>query len=94
MLAIGRALMSRPRLLLLDEPSLGLAPLLVETIFEMLEQINAQGTTILLVEQNALMALELAQRAYVMETGQITLSGTGMELAENEAVRKAYLGAT
>ena len=94
MLAIGRALMSRPRLLLLDEPSLGLAPLLVEAIFEMLEQINAQGTTILLVEQNALMALELAQRAYVMETGQITLSGTGMELAENEAVRKAYLGAT
>jgi branched-chain amino acid transport system ATP-binding protein len=94
MLAIGRALMSRPRLLLLDEPSLGLAPLLVEIIFEMLEQINAQGTTILLVEQNALMALELAQRAYVMETGQITLSGTGMELAENEAVRKAYLGAT
>ena len=94
MLAIGRALMSRPRLLLLDEPSLGLAPFLVEIIFEMLEQINAQGTTILLVEQNALMALELAQRAYVMETGQITLSGTGMELAENEAVRKAYLGAT
>ena len=94
MLAIGRALMSRPRLLLLDEPSLGLAPLLVEKIFEMLEQINAQGTTILLVEQNALMALELAQRAYVMETGQITLFGTGKELAENEAVRKAYLGAT
>jgi branched-chain amino acid transport system ATP-binding protein len=94
MLAIGRALMSRPRLLLLDEPSLGLAPLLVDIIFEMLEQINAQGTTILLVEQNALMALELAQRAYVMETGRITLSGTGKELAENEAVRKAYLGAT
>ena len=94
MLAIGRALMSRPRLLLLDEPSLGLAPFMVEVIFEMLEQINAQSTTILLVEQNALMALELAQRAYVMETGQITLSGTGMELAENEAVRKAYLGAT
>jgi len=94
MLAIGRALMSRPRLLLLDEPSLGLAPLLVEIIFEMLEQINAQGTTILLVEQNALMALELAQRAYVMETGRVTLSGTGKELAENEAVRKAYLGAT
>jgi len=94
MLAIGRALMSRPRLLLLDEPSLGLAPFMVEVIFEMLEQINAQNTTILLVEQNALMALELAQRAYVMETGQITLSGTGMELAENEAVRKAYLGAT
>jgi branched-chain amino acid transport system ATP-binding protein len=93
MLAIGRALMSRPRLLLLDEPSLGLAPLLVEVIFEMLEQINAQGTTILLVEQNARMALELAQRAYVMETGRVTLSGTGKELAENEAVRKAYLGA-
>ena len=94
MLAIGRALMSRPRLLLLDEPSLGLAPLLVEVIFEMLKQINAQGTTILLVEQNARMALELAQRAYVMETGRVTLSGTGKDLAENEAVRKAYLGAT
>jgi branched-chain amino acid transport system ATP-binding protein len=94
MLAIGRALMSRPRLLLLDEPSLGLAPFMVEVIFEMLEQINAQGTTILLVEQNALMALELAQRAYVIETGGITLSGTGKDLAENVAVRKAYLGAT
>ncbi len=94
MLAIGRALMSQPRLLLLDEPSLGLAPILVEVIFEMLEQINAQGTTILLVEQNARMALELAQRAYVMETGRVTLSGTGRELAENEEVRKAYLGAT
>ncbi len=94
MLVIGRALMSRPRLLLLDEPSLGLAPILVEVIFEMLEQINAQGTTILLVEQNARMALELAQRAYVMETGRVTLSGTGRELAENEEVRKAYLGAT
>ena len=94
MLAIGRALMSRPRLLLLDEPSLGLAPILVEVIFEMLEQVNAQGTTILLVEQNARMALELAQRAYVMETGRVTLSGTGRELAENEEVRKAYLGAT
>ncbi len=93
MLVIGRALMSRPRLLLLDEPSLGLAPMLVEVIFEMLEQINAQGTTILLVEQNARMALELAQRAYVMETGRVTLSGTGRELAENEEVRKAYLGA-
>lgn len=94
MLVIGRALMSRPLLLLLDEPSLGLAPRLVEVIFEMLEQINAQGTTILLVEQNARMALELAQRAYVMETGRVTLSGTGKELAENEAVRKAYLGET
>jgi branched-chain amino acid transport system ATP-binding protein len=94
MLAIGRALMSRPRLLLLDEPSLGLAPRLVEVIFEMLEQINDQGTTILLVEQNASMALELAQRAYVMETGRVKLSGTGRELAENEEVRMAYLGAT
>jgi branched-chain amino acid transport system ATP-binding protein len=93
MLVIGRALMSRPRLLLLDEPSLGLAPLLVETIFEMLVQINVQGTTILLVEQNARMALELAQRAYVLETGRVTVSGTGKELAENEEVRKAYLGA-
>jgi branched-chain amino acid transport system ATP-binding protein len=93
MLAIGRALMSRPRLLLLDEPSLGLAPLLVETIFHMLAQINAQGTTILLVEQNARMALEMAQRAYVLETGRLTVSGTGSELAENEDVRRAYLGA-
>lgn len=92
MLVIGRALMSRPRLLLLDEPSLGLAPRLVETIFEMLLQINAQGTTILLVEQNARMALELAQRAYVLETGRVTVSGTGKELTENEEVRKAYLG--
>lgn len=92
MLAIGRALMSRPKLLLLDEPSLGLAPRLVEEIFKMLEQINTAGTTILLVEQNASMALELAHRAYVMESGKIKLSGTGKELAENEAVRKAYLG--
>jgi branched-chain amino acid transport system ATP-binding protein len=94
MLAMGRALMSRPRLMLLDEPSLGLAPILVEMIFEMLREINNQGTTILLVEQNARMALEMAQRAYVLETGRLTLTGTGRELAENEEVRRAYLGAT
>jgi len=94
MLVIGRALMSRPRLLLLDEPSLGLAPILVEIIFQMLGEINVQGTTILLVEQNARMALEIARRAYVLETGRLTLTGTGRELAENEEVRRAYLGAT
>jgi branched-chain amino acid transport system ATP-binding protein len=94
MLAMGRALMSHPRLLLLDEPSLGLAPRLVEIIFEMLAQINTQGTTVLLVEQNARMALEMARRAYVLETGQVGLTGTGKDLAENEEVRKAYLGTT
>jgi branched-chain amino acid transport system ATP-binding protein len=93
MLAMGRALMSRPRLLLLDEPSLGLAPRLVESIFDMLGEINAQGTTILLVEQNARMALDMAQRVYVLETGRLTLTGTAKELVENEEVRKAYLGA-
>jgi branched-chain amino acid transport system ATP-binding protein len=92
MLAIGRALMSRPRLLLMDEPSLGLAPLIVEQIFEILARLNEQGVTLLLVEQNAQLALELAQRAYVLETGRITLSGTGRELADNELVRRAYLG--
>ena len=92
MLAIGRALMASPRLLLLDEPSLGLAPLLVERLFEMLERINERGTTILLVEQNASMALELARRCYVLETGRIVLSGTGAELSRNPDVRKAYLG--
>lgn len=92
MLAIGRALMAHPRLLLLDEPSLGLAPLLVERLFEMLERINRQGTTILLVEQNASMALELAARCYVLETGRIVLSGTGAELSQNPEVQKAYLG--
>lgn len=92
MLAMGRALMSRPRLLLLDEPSMGLAPLLVKEIFSIIQEINAAGTTILLVEQNANMALSIAHKAYVLETGRITLSGTAKELAESEAVRKAYLG--
>jgi branched-chain amino acid transport system ATP-binding protein len=92
MLAIGRALMGRPRLMLLDEPSMGLAPVLVEAIFETIQRINQEGTTILLVEQNALMALEVANRGYVLETGQIVLQGTAEELAANEMVRKAYLG--
>jgi branched-chain amino acid transport system ATP-binding protein len=92
MLAMGRALMSRPRLLLLDEPSMGLAPLLVKEIFSIVKEINASGTTILLVEQNAHMALSIAHKAYVLETGRITLAGTAKELAESEAVRKAYLG--
>jgi branched-chain amino acid transport system ATP-binding protein len=92
MLAMGRALMSRPRLLLLDEPSMGLAPLLVKEIFSIVQEINATGTTILLVEQNAHMALSIANRAYVLETGRITLSGDAKELAASEAVRKAYLG--
>ena len=92
MLAIGRALMARPRLLLLDEPSLGLAPLLVHAIFGAIDAINKEGTTILLVEQNALMALEIADRAYVIESGVITLKGTGEELAKDDSVRRAYLG--
>lgn len=92
MLAIGRALMSRPCLLVLDEPSMGLAPLLVEQIFGIIRELHQSGTTILLVEQNAQMALSIADRAYVMETGKISLSGTGKELAESDAVRKAYLG--
>jgi len=92
MLAIGRALMARPRLLLLDEPSMGLSPVLVERIFETIEDINRQGTTILLVEQNAAMALAIAQRGYVLETGTIALSGTAAALAENPDVRRAYLG--
>ena len=92
MLAIGRALMSRPKLLMLDEPSMGLAPILVEQIFDIIRRLHEQGTTILLVEQNAQMALSIADRAYVMETGVISLSGTGKELAESDAVRKAYLG--
>lgn len=92
MLAMGRALMSRPKLLLLDEPSMGLAPLLVKEIFNIIKEINASGTTVLLVEQNANMALSIADKAYVLETGRITLSGTAQELASSEAVRKAYLG--
>jgi len=92
MLAIGRALMSHPKLLMLDEPSMGLAPILVEQIFDIIRQLNEAGTTILLVEQNAQMALSVAHRAYVMKTGKITLSGTGKELAESDQVRKAYLG--
>ncbi len=92
MLAIGRALMSRPRVLLLDEPSLGLAPILVQQIFAIIKEINEQGTTILLVEQNALQALNVAHRGYVLQTGQVVLSGTAAELRANETVRKAYLG--
>jgi branched-chain amino acid transport system ATP-binding protein len=92
MLAIGRALMTAPRLLLLDEPSMGLAPVLVEQIFETIADINRQGTTILLVEQNAAMALAIAHRGYVLETGGIVLSGTALVLAENDEVRRAYLG--
>jgi len=92
MLAMGRALMSRPRLLLLDEPSMGLAPLLIREIFSIIVDINKAGTTVLLVEQNANMALSIAHRAYVLETGRITLSGAAKELAASEEVRKAYLG--
>ncbi len=92
MLAMGRALMSRPKLLLLDEPSMGLAPLFVKEIFSIIEDINQTGTTILLVEQNANMALSIADRAYVLETGRITLSGDAKDLAASEEVRKAYLG--
>jgi branched-chain amino acid transport system ATP-binding protein len=94
MLAIGRAMMARPRLLLLDEPSMGLAPLLVTQIFSIIKDINEQGTTILLVEQNARMALTVAHRGYVLQTGQIVLSGTAKDLQTNETVRKAYLGET
>ncbi len=92
MLAIGRALMANPRLLLLDEPSMGLAPVLVEQIFDTISDINRQGMTILLVEQNAAMALSIAHRGYVLETGSIALSGTAAELSENSDVRRAYLG--
>ena len=92
MLAMGRALMSHPKLLMLDEPSMGLAPILVEQIFEIIQNLHKAGTTILLVEQNAQMALSVADRAYVMETGKITLSGTGAELAASDEVKKAYLG--
>ena len=92
MLAVGRALMARPKLIMMDEPSLGLAPLVVRDIFEIIRQINRQGVSILLIEQNANMALKVADSAYIMETGCITLSGAGKDLLNNEAVKKAYLG--
>ena len=92
MLAMGRALMSKPKLMMLDEPSMGLAPILVEKIFQIIEELNKAGTTILLVEQNAQMALSIAHRSYVLETGRIMTSGTGEELLHDDAVRKAYLG--
>jgi branched-chain amino acid transport system ATP-binding protein len=92
MLAMGRALMAKPKLMMLDEPSLGLAPILIETIFSIVREINAQGTTVLLVEQNATKALEVAHRAYVLETGSIVQTGTGKELLASEEVQKAYLG--
>jgi branched-chain amino acid transport system ATP-binding protein len=92
MLSIGRALMAKPRILLLDEPSMGLAPLLVQDIFSVIKQLNDQGTTILLVEQNAQVALSICNRGYVLQTGGIVLSGSGRELLANEMVRKAYLG--
>ena len=92
MLAMGRALMSRPHLMMLDEPSMGLAPILVQQIFDIIKELHAAGTTILLVEQNAEMALEIANRAYVLESGRIKLSGTGEELAKSDEIKKAYLG--
>ena len=92
MLAMGRALMSHPKLLMLDEPSMGLAPILVEQIFEIIRNLHAAGTTILLVEQNAQAALSVADRGYVLETGRIVTSGTGKELLESSAIKKAYLG--
>lgn len=92
MLAVGRALMSKPKLMMMDEPSLGLAPLVVKDIFSIIKRVNSQGVTILLIEQNANMALHIADTAYVLETGRLTLSGSGKELLRNEAVKKAYLG--
>ena len=92
MLAMSRAMMSHPKLIMLDEPSMGLAPILVNQIFDIIKQMHSAGTTILLVEQNASKALSVADRAYVLETGNITLSGTGLELAQSDEVRKAYLG--
>ena len=92
MLAMGRALMSKPKLLMLDEPSMGLAPILVQQIFDIIKELHEAGTTILLVEQNAEMALRIADRAYVLESGRIPLSGTGAELAQSDSVKKAYLG--
>ncbi len=92
MLAIGRALMARPSLLLLDEPSLGLAPIIVKKIFKIIKEINEEGTTVLLVEQNAKAALRLANRAYVMETGKIVMQGEASQLAKDPGIKKAYLG--
>ena len=92
MLAMGRALMSKPKLMMMDEPSMGLAPILVEQIFDIIRELKHAGTTILLVEQNAQMALSIADRAYVLENGKVSLSGTGKELAQSEQVQKAYLG--
>ena len=92
MLAVGRALMSRPKIMMMDEPSLGLAPIVVREIFDIIKEINRQGVTILLVEQNANMALKIADRGYVLETGRVTMAGTGEELLNNEDVKKAYLG--
>ena len=92
MLAMGRALMAKPKLLLMDEPSMGLAPLMVKNIFNIIEMVNKEGTTVLLVEQNANMALSVADRAYVLETGKIVLAGTAKELQESEEVKAAYLG--
>lgn len=92
MLAMARGMMCRPSLLMLDEPSMGLSPILVEEIFRIIKEINSQGTSILLVEQNALMALQISHRAYVLETGRIVLEGTGKELRESQRVKEAYLG--
>ena len=92
MLAIGRALVSRPSLIMLDEPSMGLAPILVEQVFSIIQEIHRSGVTVLLVEQNARMALSIADRGYVLETGRVVLTGPGRELLQNDSVRKAYLG--
>ena len=92
MLAVGRALMSKPKIIMMDEPSLGLAPIIVQGIFDIIQQINREGTTVLLIEQNANMALKVADYGYVMETGRISLAGTGAELLANEQVKELYLG--
>ena len=94
MLAVGRALMANPKLIMMDEPSLGLAPIIVNEIFEIIKRVNEAGTTVLLVEQNANMALHVADKAYVIENGRITIEGTGKELLKDERVKKAYLGTT
>ena len=94
MLAVGRALMAKPKVIMMDEPSLGLAPLVVKDIFSIIRRIHEEGVTVLLIEQNANAALKIADRGYVMETGRITLTGTGAELLSNESVREAYLGKT